>query len=183
MAKPSASTAASGEPASARETASRVVYLLGKGTSRLLNARVDRAEIHLLVNGPAMLYGSARLLCSLDMADGATFHSWSRLAATLTCTSYCGRNGTTVIPIEVQTSRIGTCLTFSLGPMSMYQSLVVIRPRKKGTTLRAAIDDAFENPKRSYVAMIVPEAAEGHAEHDASIFEPPAVGGDHNDHH
>src|SRR5262245_51597225 len=79
---------------------SRVEYLLGKGTSRLLNARVNRNEIHLIVNGPAMLYGSGRLLTSLDMADGATFDAWTRLAAALTCTSYCGRNGTTVIPIE-----------------------------------------------------------------------------------
>jgi hypothetical protein len=160
---------------------SRVVYLLGKGTSRLLDARVNREEIHLLVNGPAMLYGSGRLLTSLNMVDGATFHAWTRLAAALTCTSYCGHNGKTVIPIEVEASRIGTCLVFSMGPMAMYQSLVVIRPKKKGKTMRAVLDEAFGYPKKSYSVVIVPEAATGHAEHDASIFEPAPVSGSHDE--
>ena len=156
---------------SKKSPTTHIEYLLGKGTSRLLNARVNRTEIHLLVNGPAMLYGTARLLTSLDMADGATFHAWGRLAASLTCTSYCGHNGKTVIPIEVDASRIGTCLRFSTGPMSMYQSLVVIRPKKNGKTMREVLDEAFNTRKKSYSAVIVPEAAVGHAEHDASIFD------------
>lgn len=164
---------------------SRVEYVLGKGTSRLLNARVNKHEIHLFVNGPAMLYGAGRLLTSLDMADGATFHAWSQLAAMLTCTSYCGFNGTTVIPLEVETSRIGTCLKFSTGPMAMYQSLVVIRPKQDGKTMREVIDEAFNWPTKSYSALIIPEAATGHAEHDASIFEPPSMPNnqDHSHHH
>jgi hypothetical protein len=162
---------------------SRVVYLLGKGTSRLLNVHVNREEIHLLVNGPAMLYSSGRLLTSLDMVDGANFHAWTRLAAALTCTSYCGHNGKTIIPIEVETSRIGTCLTFSTGPMSMYQSLVVIRPKKKGKTMRDVLNEVFGSFKKSYSAVIVPEAATGHEEHDASIFEPAPVSGGHDHDH
>ena len=94
-------------PKAAKPAPSRIQYLLGKGTSRLLNARVDKEEIHLIVNGPAMLYGSARLLTSLDMADGATFQAWTRLAAALTCTSFCGTNGKTVIPVTVDATRIG----------------------------------------------------------------------------
>lgn len=152
----------------------RTTYLLGKGTSRLLNARVWFQEVHLLVDGPDMLYGSARVLVSLDMSDGADFHAWTRLAASLTCTSYCGQNGTTPIPIDVETSRIGTCLRFSLGPLAMYQSQVVIRPTKARFTMWQALDDAFGCPRRSYSAFIAPEAATGHAEHDATIFEPDA---------
>lgn len=166
-----------------KSTPSKVVYLLGKGTSRLLNARVNREEIHLLVNGPTMLYSSGRLLSSLDMAEGATFHAWTRLAAALTCTSYCGHNGKTVIPIEVETSRIGTCLTFSTGPMSMYQSLVVIRPKGKGKTMREVFDDAFGQLKKSYWAVIVPEPATGHLEHDASIFDQAPISEGHDQSH
>ena len=150
----------------------RVEYLLGKGTSRLLNARVDKEEIHLFVNGPAMLYGSVRLLTSLDMADGATFQAWTKLAASLTCTSLCGHNGKTAIPVTVETSRIGSCLTFSTGPMSMYQSLVVLRPKKKHQTMKRAIDEAFGKPGKAYSVILVPEPATGHAEHDGTIFEP-----------
>ena len=117
------------------------------------------------------------------MADGASFHAWTRLAAALTCTSYCGHNGKTVIPIEVEASRIGTCLVFSTGPMAMYQSLVVIRPTKKGRTMRDAVDEAFGYPKKPYSAVIVPEAATGHAEHDASIFGPAPVSGSHDHPH
>ena len=98
-----ASTKSTKVARAAKSPPSRVAYLLGKGTSRLLDARVNREESHLLVNGPAMLYGSGRLLTSLDMTYGATFHAWTRLAAALTCTSYCGHNGTTVIPIAVVT--------------------------------------------------------------------------------
>lgn len=182
MAKPPTKTSKSVKVArGAKSPPSRVVYLLGKGTSRLLNARVNREEIHLLVNGPAMLYGFGRLLTSLDMVDGATFHAWTRLAAALKCTSYCGRNGKTVIPIEVETSRIGTCLKFSTGPMSMYQSVLVIRPKKKGKTMRDVLNEVFGSMKTAYSAVIVPEAATGHEEHDASIFEPAPVS-DH-DHH
>jgi hypothetical protein len=182
VAKYSTKTVRPKKTASAKVPPSQVVYLLGKGTSRLLDARVNREEIHLLVNGPAMLYGSGRLLTSLDMVDGATFHAWTRLAAALTCTSNCGQNGKTVIPIEVETSRIGTCLMFSMGPMAMYQSLVVIRPKKKHKTMRDTIDEAFGHPKKSYSAVIVPEAATGHAEHDGSIFESAPASGGHHDH-
>lgn len=163
-----------------------VEYLLGKGTPQFFPARVEREAIRLVVNGPGMLYGSVRLLVSLDMASGATFHAWSRLAGALRCTSYCGRNGTTPIPVTVETSRIGTCLAFSTGPMQMYQSLVVLRPKQKGRTLRAVIDAAFGGPERPYTAILVPEPATGHAEHDASIFLPPADRGGHDhehDHH
>ena len=156
----------------ANSSPSTIVYVLGKGPSQLLNVRVNREEIHLLVNGPGMLYGSGRILTSLDMVDGATFHAWTRLAGALKCTSYCGHNGKTDIPIEVSTSRIGTCLTFSTGPMAMYQSQVVIRPKKRGKTMRDLLDETFGQAKKSYTAVIVPEAAAGHAEHDSSIFEP-----------
>ena len=54
----------------------------------------------------------------------------------------------------------------------MYQSLVVIRPKKKGRTMKEVIDEAFGKPKGSYSVVIVPEPATGHAEHDATIFEP-----------
>lgn len=183
----SSSTTRNNERATAAEKPlpKRVTYLLGKGTPRLLNARVSKNEIHLVVNGPAMLYGAGRLLTSLDIADGATFHAWTHLAAALTCTSYCGHNGTTVISIEVETSRIGTCLKFALGPMSMYQSLVVIRPKDGTKTMRELLDDAFNRPNKAYSAFIVPEAATGHAEHDASIFEPAPTpdGHDHSHNH
>lgn len=149
-----------------------VEYVLGKGTSRLIDARLDCEEIRLLVNGPAMLYGSCRLLTSLDAADGATFDAWNKLAGALVCTSLCGFNGKTKIPIVVQTSRIGTCLEFGTGPMSMYLGTVVFRTKKKGTTLKQAIDVAFGSPAGRYLALIVPEPATGHLEHDASLFNP-----------
>ena len=65
MAKSSTKTTKSTKAArAAKSPPSRVVYLLGKGTSRLLDARVNREEIHLLVNGPAML----RLWTFIDVA-------------------------------------------------------------------------------------------------------------------
>ncbi len=155
-----------------RAAKSRVEYILGKGTSRLLDVRVNTAEIRLLVNGPTMLYGSCRLLTSLDAADGATFQAWTALARALTCVSLCGLNGKTNIPLLVQPSRIGTCLEFGTGPMSMYLGTVVLSTRKRGATLRGVIDEAFGNPGVPYLAVIVPEPATTHLEHDASIFEP-----------
>lgn len=149
-----------------------VEYLLGKGTSRLLNARVDTGEIRLLVNGPTMLYGACRILTSLDAADGATYHAWNVLAAGLKCTSHCGLNGKTDIPIVVLPSRIGTCLEFGTGPMSMYLGTVVLRTKKRGTTFRQVIDDAFGNPGVTYQVLIVPEPATGHLEHHGAIFDP-----------
>jgi hypothetical protein len=122
------------------------------------------------VNGPAMLIGSARMPTSLDMAGGATYQAWQKLAASLTCTSYCGHNGVTKIPLQVATSRIGTHLEFSAGPMAMYQSTVVLTPRR-AVTMRQAIDEAFGHPSRPYSVAIVPEPATGHAEHEGLIFE------------
>jgi hypothetical protein len=149
-----------------------IEYILGKGTSRLLDVRVNADEIRLLVNGPTMLYGACRLLTSLDAAAGATFQAWNDLAGALTCTSHCGLNGKTDIPVVVLPSRIGTCLEFGTGPMSMYLATVVLRPKRRGTTFRQVIDDAFGNPGVRYQAFIVPEPATGHLEHDASIFDP-----------
>ena len=165
-------------PASRKRSPSRprafkpVEYILGKGTSRLLDARLNTNEIRLLVNGPTMLYGSCRILTSLDAAAGATFQAWNSLAAALTCTSHCGLNGKTDIPVLVQPSRIGTCLEFGTGPMSMYLATVVLRTRKRGTTFRQVIDDAFGNPDVRYQAVIVPEPATSHLEHDGTLFEP-----------
>lgn len=173
--------AAASKPAPAKKSSprptpsDRVEYVLGKGTPRLLDARVDKEEIRLLVNGPAMLYGSCQLLTSLDAGDGATFHAWNKLAASFTCTSHCGANGKTKIPVVVQTSRIGTCIEFGTGPMSMYLGTVILRTKKKGTTFKQAIDAAFGDPKVRYIAMIVPQPATGHLEHDASIFNPDAL--------
>jgi hypothetical protein len=145
---------------------------MGKGTSRLLNARVDTNEIRLFVNGPTMLYGTCRLLTSLDAGDGATFQGWSALAAAMTCTSYCGLNGTTVIPVTAVSSRIGTSLEFGTGPMSMYLATVVLKTKRRGATFRQVIDEAFGNPRVPYHALIVPEAATGHLEHVGAIFDP-----------
>lgn len=167
--------------------ADAVDYVFTKGSSRLFDARVARKEIRLHVNGPAMLFGSARILTSLDMTAGATYQAWKKLAAALTCTSFCGHNGKTKIPVEVSTSRIGTHIEFSVGPMSMYQTVVVLKP-KKDVTLKEAIDEAFGHPKGRYSVVIVPEPATGHAEHDASIFDSggggdPGGGQDHSGHH
>jgi hypothetical protein len=162
--------------AAKRHAGREIEYVIGKGTSRLLEARVEKTAIRLYVNGPAMLVGSARILTSLDFADGATYQAWQRLADALTCTSRCGQNGTTRIPITVATSRLGTHLEFSMGPMSMYQSTVILKP-KKAVTMKQTIDTAFGNPRRRYSVVIVPEPATGHAEHEATIFEPPAPEG------
>ena len=149
-----------------------IEYVLGKGTSRLLNARVETNEIRLLVNGPTMLYGTCRLLTSLDAADGATFQAWTALAAAMTCTSRCGLNGTTAIPVIAAPSRIGTSLEFGTGPMSMYLATVVLKTKRSGATFRQVIDEAFGNPRVPYQALIVPEAAMGHLEHIGAIFDP-----------
>ena len=169
----------------AKRNPKAVEYVLGKGTSRLLNARVDSEDIRLLVNGPAMLYGSCRLLTSLDAADGATFQAWKVLAASLRCTSLCGLNGKTDIPVVVHTSRIGTCIEFGTGPMSMYLATVVLRTKKRGTSLKQAIDSAFGEPRVAYQAVITPEPATGHLEHDATIFNPSEYPGNEpeHDHH
>ncbi|MEM9174028.1 MAG: hypothetical protein AAGC67_02250 [Myxococcota bacterium] len=167
----------------AKAKPSQVAYTLGKGTPRILDIRLDREEVALHVNGAGMLYSSARVLTSLDLEDGATFQAWKKLASALKCTSYCGYHGKTTIPIEIETSRIGTCLRFSMGPMSMYSTAVVLRPRKRGGTMRATLDSAFGIQRKSYTAVIVPEAATGHMDHDASIFDPNGGSGDSGHHH
>jgi hypothetical protein len=155
-----------------KRTFKPIEYIMGKGTSRLLNARVETNEIRLLVNGPTMLYGTCRLLTSLDAADGATFQAWTALAAAMTCTSHCGLNGTTPIPVIAAPSRIGTSLEFGTGPMSMYLATVVLKTKATGATFRQVIDEAFGHPKVRYQALIVPEAATGHLEHVGAIFDP-----------
>ncbi|ODB95109.1 hypothetical protein A3197_17235 [Candidatus Thiodiazotropha endoloripes] len=160
---------------------SQVLYNLHKGTPQLLNARVTRQEIHLHVNGPGMLYGAVRLLTSLDMEDGASFHAWTRLAKTLKCTSYCGHHGKLDIPVELETSRIGTCIKFSVGPMSMYSTHLVLRSRSRSNTLKQTLDKAFGINRGRYSAYLIPEASTSHEDHDATIFQAGAQGG--QDHH
>ena len=47
-----------------------------------------------------------------------------------------------------------------MGPMSMYQSTVTLRP-KKPVTMKQAIDTAFGNPRRRHSVVILPEPATG----------------------
>ncbi len=143
-------------------------YVLWKGGPLLLEARTKSSEIRFRVNGPGMLFASVRLVTTLDALDGATAGALSKLARELRCVSKCGLNGVTRIPVEVKESRIGAHLEFSLGPMSMYQSLVILSV-KTGRSMKEAIDEAFGAKKR-FSALFEPVAAEGHAEHDHSTF-------------
>lgn len=160
---------------------SYLLYNLHKGTPRLLNIRVTRQEIHLHVNGPGMLYGTVRILTSLDMEDGASFHAWVRLAKALKCTSYCGYHGKLDIPVELETSRIGTCIKFSVGPMSMYSTHLILRPRSRSKTLKQTLDEAFGIERGRYSAFLIPEASTSHEDHDATIFQSGAQSG--QEHH
>lgn len=152
---------------------SEVGYLLGLGTPQVLDARVNREEIRLFVNGPGMHYGKAKILTSLDVMDGATHAAWTKLSKLLTCASYCGENGTTPLPITVEVSSVGCCLSFSTGPMTHYQSMVVLRPKKKDMTMRQVIDDAFVPKKKNFMVLIVPEPLSGEHGHN---------GGSHGNH-
>ena len=159
-------TVSKSQSAKKKASVSHVVYLLGQGTSQVLDARVDREEIRLLVNGPGMHYGNVKILTSLDVMEGATHKAWTKLGKSLTCTSYCGENGTTPLPISVVVTSVGCCLSFSTGPMTHYQSTVVLRPNKKGVTLRQVLDEAFEPQAKRFVVVIVPEPLSGDHDHE-----------------
>ena len=148
----------------------QIDYTFWKGGASLYEARVNRQQIRLFVNGPGMLFGRARLLATLAAEDGATAQNWKKLAAALKCTSYCGFNGKTEIEIELKGSRTGTHLEFSLGPMAMYQSVVVLRPKAAGKALRQVMDTVFGAGRKSYSMMLEPLAASGHAEHGEHFF-------------
>ena len=166
----------------------QTIYTLCKGGASLYDARVNKQQIRLFVNGPGMLFASVRLLTTLSAEDGATAQNWKKLAAALKCTSLCGFNGKTEIPVEVQISRIGAHIEFSLGPMAMYQSVVMLRPKAAGKTLKQVIDAAFGAGRKSYSVMLEPLAATGHAEHGPEFFtrkpgDTPAPHGDEHAHH
>ena len=104
-----------------------------------------------------MQFGRVKILTSLGVDDGATYGAWTKLAKSLKCTSFCGTNGKTPLPISVDVSSVDSCLSFSTGPLEHYQSTVVLRSKKAGKTIRETIEEAFENSKANYHVMLVPE--------------------------
>ena len=68
----------------AKSTKSQIVeYVLNKGSSRLLNARVERRRNPPLRQRPSHAVRFGVSLTSLDLPSGATHAAWTKLAATL----------------------------------------------------------------------------------------------------
>jgi hypothetical protein len=103
-----------------------ITYVLGKGAPGLLNLRVSAYRVHVVVNGPGMLYGRMRLLTSLGLHDGCTFARPSALASALRIVALCGNAGPAEVPVEIVSSRVGARVEFGLGPAGMYQSELVL---------------------------------------------------------
>lgn len=167
-----------------------VVAVLFKGGPSLVDLLVDAAECRIAVTGPRMLFERLELLTTLSMFDGCTVHRLRELAGLLEATVYCGLIGAEPAAVTVEVHRTGPTLQIGLGPVSMYESELVLRTRT-GETFRALLTRLLSSdPSLPFLAALHGVVATSHHEHDHGIdqaaFGLPATGhraDDHSHHH
>ncbi len=143
-------------------------YVLGKGGPSLLDLRLRRSEVRILVTGPGMLYEKLRLVTSLSVSEGCHYRSMQRLASDLVATALCGAQGSRPAEIRVVGRRTSAVLEIEPGPSSMYQNELVLRTRNGWSFDRVigrALAAGYE--KKDYIVALEPIPATGHLEHHA----------------
>lgn len=165
-----------------RKTApTSVVYTLGQGGPSLLNLRVDRSKVIVLVNGPGMLFDHLEVLTTLGAAEGVTADAWQAFVKGIEVTAHCGASGKVKIAPELKTSRVGFRIWIGVGATGMYQNELHIQAKKKGDTLKSLLDRCFaQKDSAKYLAMLCPALSTGHAEHQLHTT---VLGGDHQHDH
>jgi hypothetical protein len=116
--------------------------LLFKGGPSLLNLLIDANEFQITVTGPRMLFEQLQLVTTLSAFEGYTALRLREFAAQLEGTIHCGLVGIEHAEIAVKPLRSGGVMTISLGPPSMYQSLLILRTRS-GESFRTLFERVF----------------------------------------
>lgn len=155
--------------------------ILTKSGPRLIDLYVDEQELHIVVNGPGMLYSSLDFMINRSVVDGASFSFFRDIADGLEAIVDCPHSPIRRAPITVESHRLGAELSINLGPPNMYQSEVRLRT-SGGGTFRRLIDEALrdhydaQNGHQELVAVLVAVRATGHHEHYASPQVPHEAG-------
>lgn len=142
--------------------------VLGKGSPTLIDLNVASSELRILVTGPRMLYEGLRVLTTLHLLNGAHNRAFRALAGALSLEALCGEYGPVPVPIEVKPRRTGTVIELGVGPMSMYQSELVLRTRS-GRHFRDVIREHLVTPgnelSTDYIVALEPLPASGTGHH------------------
>ena len=147
--------------------------VLTKSGPRIINLYVDEQEMHIVVNGPGMLYSSLDFMINRSLDGGASFSFFQEIAAGFEAIVDCPNAPVRRAPITVESHRLGAELRMSLGPPNMYQSEVRLRT-SGGSTFRRLIDETLRDHRGAHdseqglVAVLVAVRATGHREHYAS---------------
>jgi hypothetical protein len=140
-------------------------YLLGKGGPSLLDLRVPTSAIRILVTGPGMLFEKLQLVTSFDLMTGCTVHSLRALASELEGLVFCGHVGPREVPIQAIAHRVGTTLEIGLGPVSMYQSELILRTRSGEPFERLLSRVLVQDGLGDHLVALMPVTATGNPEH------------------
>lgn len=150
-------------------------YVLSKGGPLLLDLRVPADTLHLVVNGPGMLFAHLQLVTSLGLDQGLTVDRLDAFADAVEVLAFCGNAGTvSVTPRRVDT-RVGSYVQIGFGPMGMYQSELLLRTRN-GESFQDLIRRSLAAgvpPRRRYLAVL--EAVPGTGHHEGPAEPPPPL--------
>jgi len=147
--------------------------VLSKVGPRLIDFYRAENRMAIAVNGPGMLFDKLELLTNRTALEGASVDFYRRVAAGLSVTVACPHAPVRLAEVRVEPHRLGAELSIELGPVSMYQSLLVIKTLG-GETFRELIDCSLAAEKTPFTfheptqAMLVAVRAVGHQEHHSS---------------
>lgn len=102
------------------------LILLAKGGPSFVNLRVKVPQLRLVINGPGMLFESFKLISSLSSEMGFNLKNLAALADSFRVSVLCAHGGRQNIEAKVESDRTGGYLSLSCGPMSMYQSEMLL---------------------------------------------------------
>lgn len=141
-------------------------FVLGKGGPSLVDLRIRRSEIRLLVTGPGMLYEKLQMVTSLSISEGCHFRTMEKLAQGLSAYALCGSAGSRPAEIRTIGRRTSPVIEIEPGPHSMYQNELVLKTRNGWSFDKMIRKTIAENSDDDdFLVALEPIPASGHTEH------------------
>ena len=129
---------------------------------------MESSQIDCTITGPGMLIESFKLVTDRDALSGCDAQFYRSLADDLDVKIFCGHRKPSTINVRVEPHRLGPELTISVGPPSMYQSLVRLRTISGRTFRQLLLDSMGADSAERVIAVLYTVRAKSHEEHHAS---------------
>ena len=142
-------------------------YLACQHGARVINARQERSQIVVAIDGPRMNVSHLELLTSLSMWQGHDVAALKAIARDIDAQVQCGHKPDSAVALGPVQTALGPILRIDVGPMGMYTSKLTLKTRS-GNSFREILDHCFslhaarDLNTKDYIAVLLVVAGNEH---------------------